>query len=125
VMTTELPRLRPCPLDRMPGARGPPGSSCRAVTRVRDGGDRRRAGAGLTAWRQRPAPVRCRAKAAGQAAAHSYSPVLPVGRCAAGTFGAASGPRLLRLPGYPGRIFTIYVTLATTSPPRPVRTFGN
>jgi len=33
-------------------------------------GNCQRAGAGLTAWRQRPAPVRCRAKAAGQAAAH-------------------------------------------------------
>src|SRR5262249_25814220 len=32
-----------------------------AATGVRDGGDRQRAGAGLTAWRQRPAPVRRRA----------------------------------------------------------------
>src|SRR5436305_876566 len=36
---------------------------------MRDGGHRQRTGAGLTALRQRPAPVRCRAKAAGQAAA--------------------------------------------------------
>jgi len=32
---------------------------------VRDDGDRLRAGAGLTAWRQRPAPVRCRARGSG------------------------------------------------------------
>jgi len=33
---------------------------------VRDGGDRQRAGAGLTACRQRPAPVRRRAKGQGR-----------------------------------------------------------
>jgi hypothetical protein len=57
--------------DRMPGVRGPPGELLQARSRgVRDGGDRQRAGAGLTALRQRPAPVRCRARGAGQAAAH-------------------------------------------------------
>jgi integrase len=36
-----------------------------AVTGVRDGGDHRRAGAGLPALRQRPAPVRCGARGSG------------------------------------------------------------
>ena len=36
-----------------------------AVTRVRNGEDRRAATAGLTAWRQRPAPVRGRARDSG------------------------------------------------------------
>jgi hypothetical protein len=38
-----------------------------AATGVRDGGARLRACAGLTAWRQRPAPVRCRARGGGPA----------------------------------------------------------
>src|SRR5215471_13233268 len=42
--------------DRMPGAGGPPGWLLQARSPgVRDGGDRQRAGAGVTAWRQRPA----------------------------------------------------------------------
>ena len=36
-----------------------------AATGVRHGGDRQQAGAGLTAWRQRPAPVRGRAGGSG------------------------------------------------------------
>jgi hypothetical protein len=57
--------------DSMPGAGGRSGRSCRrghrecVTTRGRAGG-----GCGVTALRQRPAPVRGSAEAAGQAAAH-------------------------------------------------------
>jgi hypothetical protein len=57
--------------DRMPGAGGPPGQLLQAQPPgVRDGGDRQRAGAGLTAWRQRPAPVRRRARGSGPGCPH-------------------------------------------------------
>jgi hypothetical protein len=50
----------------MPGAGGPPGCSCRCGHRgIRDGGTASGRVPGQAALRQRPAPVRCRAKGSG------------------------------------------------------------
>ena len=66
----------------MPGAGGPPGSLLQMRPPwVHGAGNRLRAGAGLTAWRQRPAPVRCRAGGSGPgcrpvAASAPFTPAL-------------------------------------------------
>jgi len=84
-MTLKRQNVRiPRPLDRLRWRQGGLAREARpvalagAVTGVRDGGNRQRAGAGLTAWRQRPAPVRCRARGSGPgcrpAAASAPSP---------------------------------------------------
>jgi hypothetical protein len=53
-----------CAATGWPAREDRPVALAGAATRVRDGGDRQRWGAGLTALRQRPAPVRRRARGA-------------------------------------------------------------